>query len=89
MSPPSIPNDYTIRQYLPEDETGWVRCRVLSFLDRPRKIEDFRGSRVIYPRYPEDMGLSQWFELVHVKKHLERLAAQGMVHEEDGLWIKG
>lgn len=25
--------DYTIRPYVPEDETGWLRCRVLSFLD--------------------------------------------------------
>jgi ribosomal protein S18 acetylase RimI-like enzyme len=25
--------EYSIRPYVPSDETGWVRCRVLSFLD--------------------------------------------------------
>ncbi|MEM9907536.1 MAG: N-acetyltransferase [Cyanobacteria bacterium P01_D01_bin.44] len=27
------PNDYSIRPYTPADETQWVRCRVLAFLD--------------------------------------------------------
>lgn len=26
---------FRVRRYNPEDETGWVRCRVLSFLDSP------------------------------------------------------
>lgn len=62
--------------------------RILDFLDRPRKLEDFRESRLIYPRYPEGPELTQWFELVHIKKHLERLEKNGVVARKDGLWFR-
>ncbi|RJX28677.1 MAG: MBL fold metallo-hydrolase [Desulfarculus sp.] len=60
--------------------------RVLDFLQRPRRLNDFRRSGVIYRTYIEDFGLQDFFERVHVEKHLHRLAALGRVRVEDGLW---
>lgn len=60
--------------------------RVLDFLRTPRRLEDFRRSGVIYRTYIEEFGLQDFFERVHVAKHLERLAALGQVRVEDGRW---
>jgi glyoxylase-like metal-dependent hydrolase (beta-lactamase superfamily II) len=59
---------------------------VLDSLDRPRSLDDFHRKNLIYPHYPEPTVLIQWFELVHIKKHLARLADRGQVVEENGRW---
>jgi hypothetical protein len=41
---------------------------------------------LIYPHYPEPAVLIQWFELVHIKKHLARLADKGEVVQDGDRW---
>lgn len=61
---------------------------ILRFLDKPKRLEDFRKSGLIYPSYPVDGGLSAWFELVHISKHLERMKSLGRVDCDSGLWFR-
>lgn len=61
---------------------------VLERLTRAKSIEDFKGSHLFYKAYPDFPDLIRWFELVHIEKHLERLAALGKVRQEDGQWIR-
>lgn len=60
--------------------------RILEFLGQPRTLADFRRSGMIYRTYYDDFGLQDFFEQVHVQKHLERLAAQGRVRSANGRW---
>ena len=60
---------------------------VLEHLTRPRSLEYFTGRNLIFRSYPEDPHLMQWFELIHVEKHLKRLAANGRVRQEAGKWM--
>lgn len=62
--------------------------RVLEHLSEPRALEYFTGRNVIYSAYPEDSFLMEWFELVHIGKHLERLSSMGEVRQDSGLWIR-
>ncbi len=41
---PTHPAPFTVREYQSEDHDGWVRCRVLSFLDT-QYYDDVRPSR--------------------------------------------
>lgn len=59
---------------------------VLDFLDRPKSLDDFAGKNLIYPHYPEPAALIEWFELVHIKKHLARLANLGQVVQDNDRW---
>ncbi|MEW6262921.1 MAG: MBL fold metallo-hydrolase [Thermodesulfobacteriota bacterium] len=61
---------------------------LLAELDRPRRLEDFKGSRFIYASYPDPQELSLWSELIHVEKHLSRLARQGLIAPADGGWVR-
>ncbi len=61
-------------------------ARVLAHLQKPRRLDEFRRSGVIYNKYFEDFGLQDFFELVHVEKHLELLAKKSRVRQEDGRW---
>lgn len=54
-------NAFTIRPYTPADESGWLRCRVLSFLDTPY-FDDVRQTKEHYP--------NRAIELVAVAKNL-------------------
>lgn len=60
--------------------------RILDFLKTPRTLDAFKGANIIYKHYPEDPFLIEWFELVHVSKHLERLSRLGRAREDGGLW---
>jgi len=44
MPMPTHPAIFAIRRYQPDDHDGWVRCRVLSFLDT-QYYDDVRPSR--------------------------------------------
>jgi glyoxylase-like metal-dependent hydrolase (beta-lactamase superfamily II) len=59
---------------------------VLDFLDRPKSLENFARQNLIYPHYPDPEVLIQWFELVHIKKHLARLANQGQIVQDGDRW---
>jgi glyoxylase-like metal-dependent hydrolase (beta-lactamase superfamily II) len=61
---------------------------VLEHLTQPRSLEYFTGRNLIFRSYPEDPFLIQWFEWVHIEKHLERLAAIGRVRQEGGKWMR-
>jgi len=60
---------------------------LLEKLSRPKSIEDFKGSNLFYKTYPDFPDLIRWFELVHIEKHLSRLAGLGKVTLENDMWI--
>ena len=61
---------------------------VLEHLTQPRWLEYFSGRNLIFRSYPEPPDLIQWFELVHIEKHLKRLSSMGQVKTESGKWIR-
>jgi glyoxylase-like metal-dependent hydrolase (beta-lactamase superfamily II) len=61
---------------------------LLEKLDRPKSVEDFKGGNLFYKTYRDYPELIQWFEMVHIEKHLARLAGVGRVRQEDGGWVK-
>lgn len=62
--------------------------RVLRHLSQPRTLEYFRRRNLIYQGYPEDSFLIEWFELVHIAKHFERLSTMGKVRQDSGRWTR-
>ncbi|MEW5721509.1 MAG: MBL fold metallo-hydrolase [Thermodesulfobacteriota bacterium] len=62
--------------------------QVLEMLSRPRPLEYFKHRGLIYRPAPSPVELNAWFELIHVAKHLERLAYLGYVEHRDGLWFR-
>ena len=61
---------------------------VLEHLNQARSLEYFRGHKLVFRSYPEPPDLIQWFELVHIEKHLERLSTLGKVRQNDGTWVR-
>jgi len=61
---------------------------VLEHLTQPRSLEYFTGRNLVFRSYPEPPDLIQWFELVHIEKHLKRLSSMGQVKTESGKWIR-
>jgi len=61
---------------------------LLGKLSRPKSLEDFKGSNLFYPAYPDYPDLIRWFELVHIEKHLARLEDMGEVRQEDDKWVR-
>ena len=61
---------------------------LLEELIQPKSVEDLRGRRLFYKYYPEPADLIQWFEVVHIEKHLSRLSASGNVTFKNGVWQK-
>jgi ribonuclease/clavin/mitogillin len=61
---------------------------VLEHLTQPRSLEYFTGRNLVFRSYPEPADLIQWFELVHIEKHLKRLAAIGRVRQVAGKWMR-
>ena len=51
-----------------------------------RTLEWFKGRNLFYSTYPDYPDLIQWFELVHIEKHLARLANRGKVVNNSGHW---
>jgi len=60
---------------------------LLEMLSRPKLLEDFRGGNLFYKTYPDFPDLIRWFELVHIEKHLARLAGIGKARQEDHKWV--
>jgi glyoxylase-like metal-dependent hydrolase (beta-lactamase superfamily II) len=60
---------------------------VLDQLTQPMAIGDFRNRNLIFRSYPDFPALMQWFELVHIEKHLERLKAMGKVQCVHDMWM--
>jgi glyoxylase-like metal-dependent hydrolase (beta-lactamase superfamily II) len=61
---------------------------VLERLTQPRSLEYFKGRNLMFRSYPDPSDLIQWFELVHIEKHLKRLSNLGKVRHNDGLWMR-
>lgn len=61
---------------------------ILNRLNRPQSLADLKGRNLIYRTYPPDDYLIQWFEQVHIEKHLRRLLKSGNVRQEDGAWVR-
>ena len=61
---------------------------LLKNLSRPKSIENFRGSNLFYSSYPDFPDLIRWFELVHIEKHLKRLASMGKARQEEDMWVR-
>jgi len=59
---------------------------LLRHLHQPRAFPDLLGKNLIYSKYREPKPLAQWFEQVHLEKHLNRLLELGLVKEKDGLY---
>jgi glyoxylase-like metal-dependent hydrolase (beta-lactamase superfamily II) len=71
------------------EEVIYLRDRlVLEHLTQPRSLEYFSGRNLVFRSYPEPPDLIQWFELVHIEKHLQRLSTLGRVRQNDGMWIR-
>jgi len=62
--------------------------RILSRLDQPRAFREFINRNIIYKSYPESQGVTEWFEMVHLRKQFERLEAMGRIRIEGELYIK-
>lgn len=61
---------------------------LLETLTHPKPIEDFKDKNLFYKAYPDFPDLIRWFELVHIEKHLTRLAELGKVELEGERWIR-
>ncbi len=61
---------------------------LLENLNRPKSVGDFKGRNLFYKSYPDYPELIQWFEMVHIEKHLARLAEMGRVRPENDRWIE-
>jgi glyoxylase-like metal-dependent hydrolase (beta-lactamase superfamily II) len=61
---------------------------LLKNLNRPKSIENFRGSNLFYSAYPDFPDLIRWFELVHIEKHLTRLESMGKVRQDEDKWVR-
>ena len=61
---------------------------LLEHLKQPRSIEDLKYRNLFYKYYPDPPDLIKWFEVVHIEKHLSRLADSGKVALEGDMWLK-
>jgi len=61
---------------------------LLDSLRKPATLQSFYERNLIYRFYPQDEALIKWFELVHIEKHLSRLAGLGKVFEDSGKWFR-
>ncbi|MBN2125702.1 MAG: MBL fold metallo-hydrolase [Deltaproteobacteria bacterium] len=58
--------------------------RILSFLNKPRSLEDFEDAALIYGRYPTRGRVLRFWERQMIEKHLGRLFASGIISQEKG-----
>ncbi len=61
---------------------------LLEKLTVPKSVQDFRAKNLFYRSYPDFPQLIQWFEWVHIEKHLLRLAGMGQVCQEGDCWTR-
>jgi len=59
---------------------------LLDQLMQPKSTKDLRNRNLFYKYYPAPAELIQWFEVVHIEKHLARLADSGKVTFKDNMW---
>ena len=59
---------------------------LLDRLTRPSPLEALTNRNLFYRYYPDPPDLIRWFEVVHIEKHLSRLAQSGKVTFKDGRW---
>jgi ribonuclease/clavin/mitogillin len=82
-------NGQVIEKFDAYEEIVYRRDRLLlRHLAQPRTIDDFKGRNLIFRTYSEFPDLIQWFEIVHIEKHLERLKARGKVQRAHDVWSK-
>jgi len=80
-------NVQVIEKFNLYEEIVYRRDRlVLEQLTQPMAIGDFRGHNLIFRTYPGFPDLIQWFEIVHIEKHLERLKYMGKAQRVDDMW---
>jgi glyoxylase-like metal-dependent hydrolase (beta-lactamase superfamily II) len=80
-------NDQVIEKFNLYEEIVYRReRRVLEQLTQPMTIDDFRGRNIIFRTYPDFPDLIQWFEIVHIEMHLERLKVMGKAQCKDDMW---
>jgi len=80
-------NVQVIEKFNLYEEIVYRRDRlVLEELTQPMAIGDFRGRNLIFRTYPDFPDLIQWFEIVHIEKHLERLKDMGKAQRIDDMW---
>jgi glyoxylase-like metal-dependent hydrolase (beta-lactamase superfamily II) len=74
-------------RYRAYEKVVYQRDRILlQRLKQPGTFSDLLRKNLIYSKYREPEPLTQWFERVHLEKHLKRLLEMGMVKEKDGLY---
>ena len=80
-------NGQVIEKFNLYEEIVYRRDRlVLEQLTQPMAIGDFRGRNLMFRTYPDFPDLIQWFEIVHIEKHLERLKTMGKVQCVHDMW---
>lgn len=80
-------NVQVIEKFNLYEEIVYRRDRlVLEQLTQPMAIGDFRGHNLIFRTYPDFPDLIQWFEIVHIEKHLERLKYMGKAQRVNDMW---
>jgi len=62
--------------------------RILNELRQAQPLEALKGRNLVYRSYPPGDQLTQWFELVHIEKHLQRLTELGKVRREGKNWMR-
>jgi glyoxylase-like metal-dependent hydrolase (beta-lactamase superfamily II) len=62
--------------------------QLIECLNQPRSLDYFSGRSLIFKSYPEPAELIQWFERVHIEKHLERLVSSGKVRQQADMWVR-
>lgn len=83
-------DDGVIEKFNAYQQTVYHRDRlIIEQLTLPMAIGDFRGRNLIFRSYPDFPDLIQWFEMVHIEKHLERLETMGKVRHLNGMWSAG
>jgi len=81
-------NGQVIEKFNQYEEVFYQRDQlVLDQLTQPMALSDFGNRNLIFRSYPDFPALMQWFELVHIEKHLERLKAMGKVRCVHDTWM--
>ena len=81
-------NGQIVAEFNRYEEMIYQRDRlVLDQLTQPMELGDFGNRNLIFRTYPDFPALIQWFELILIEKHLERLKAMGKVQFINDTWM--
>jgi endoribonuclease LACTB2 len=58
---------------------------ILRVLDSPKPFSFLLNKNLIYPSYLEPVSFFQWYEQVHLEKHIVRLEKEGKVVNDEGI----